>query len=112
MSEKGKGPTDPEQFYREALSEAERVRLPGVRQVKGLDAEIELLRIRLFTCATKHPDDFDLLLKGVGMLVRAVAIRYRLSADAKEDLESSLAGVLEGVGRSMGLGDFGGGDGA
>ena len=96
MSEKGEGPTDPDQFYREALTEAELVRLPGVRQVKGLDAEIELLRIRLLTCATKHPDDFDLLLKGMGMLVRAVATRYRLSADAKEDLESSLAGGAGG----------------
>ena len=40
------------------------------------------------------------------MLVRAVAIRYRLSADAKEDLESSLAGVLEGVGQEHGARRF------
>ena len=118
MSEKGKeelgksGQANPKRFYTAALTEAEKMRLPLAREMEGLDEEIALLRVRLVTCALEHPDKFDLLIKGVAMLTKVVSIRYRLSPDAKEDLESSLAGVLEGVGRSMGLGDFGGGDGA
>ena len=101
-------PTNPTQLYEEALTKAERMRLPRARRVVGLDEEIALLRVRLVSHAKEHPESFDLLLKGVALLVRAVATRYRLSPAAKEDLERSIAGVLEGVGRSMGLGEFGG----
>lgn len=99
-------PTDLEGFYQEALSQAERLRLPRARQVKGLDEEIALLRLRLLSHAKEHPEEFELMLKGVALLVRAVATRYRLSPAAQQDLEQSMAGVLNGIGRSLGLGEF------
>ena len=99
-------PADLADFYDEALTEAEQLRLPRARQVRGLDDEIALLRLRLLSQAKEPPDRFELLLKGVALLVRAVATRYRLSPGAQQDLERSIAGVLEGVGRSLGLGEF------
>jgi hypothetical protein len=93
-------------FYTEALSEAERIRLPKAREVEGIDEEIALLRVRLFQFAKEHPDQLDLLLKGVTLLVRAVATKYRLSPKAKKDLTESLEGIINGIGRGMGLGEF------
>ena len=40
-------PDKPRDFYEEALSQAERVRLSQAKQIQGLDEEIALLRVRL-----------------------------------------------------------------
>lgn len=90
-------------FYEMALSEAERVRLPRARKVQGLDAEIALLRVRLERLAREHPENVEMLLKGITVLVRAVAVKYRLSPKAEKDLAGSLAGALRSVGAALGL---------
>ena len=102
-------PMDPQSFYREALSQAERLRIPGARQVMGLEEEIALMRVRLVSQAQEHPDSFELLIKGVSLLVRAVATQYRLSPAAQHHLEQSIVGVLDSVGRNLGLGEYGAG---
>lgn len=90
-------------FYEAALSEAERVRLPRARRVQGVDAEIALLRVRLERLAREHPENVEMLLKGITVLVRAAAVKYRLSPKAEKDLASSLAGALRSVGAALGL---------
>ena len=95
-------------FYESALTEAERMRLPEAREVENIDEEIAMLRVKLYTAVEKYPAQLGLLAKGVGMLLRMAALRYRMSDEAKEDLEASIEGVLNGVGRAMGLGEFGG----
>ncbi len=94
----GVSPPEPGAFYEEALSRAERVRLSRARQLQGLDEEIALLRVRLGSLAEEQPDNVELLIKGIGMLVRAVSAKYRLSPRSEKDLYQSLLGVLEGVG--------------
>jgi hypothetical protein len=91
-------PDKPKDFYEEALSQAERVRLSRAKQVQGLDEEIALLRVRLSRLAEEQPENLELLIKGIGMLVRAVSTKYRLSHKAEDDLYQSLLGVLRGVG--------------
>lgn len=95
-------------FYEAALTEAERMRLPKAREVEGLDEEIAMLRVRLYTALEARPVQLKLLTQGIGMLLRMAALRYRMSDEAKEDLEASIEGVLNSVGRSLGLGEFGG----
>lgn len=91
-------PTD---FYAEALSEAERLRLPKAEGMAGLEGEIALLRIRLFTAAQEHPEDLAVLLKGFNALVRLVALRYRLSDKPANELSKSIEGVLQGIGGAL-----------
>ena len=101
-------------FYEEALTEAERLRLPRAQGVEGIDDEIALLRVRLLGYVQKNPEKLDVLMQGVALLSRAVAVRYRLSPKSQQDLTASLIGVAEGLGHSFGLGDFradGGSDG-
>jgi hypothetical protein len=88
-------------FYAPALRQEERDRLPLARQLEGLDEEIALLRVRLASMAREQPEDMDTLIKGVGMLVRAVATKYRLSKKAEDDLYQSMLGVLRGIGDAL-----------
>lgn len=94
-------------FYEEALTEAERLRLPRARGVEGIDDEIALLRVRLLGYAQKNPENMEVLMKGVALLVRAVATRYRLSPKSQEDLMENLIGVAQGLGQIFALGDYG-----
>ncbi|MDP2954743.1 MAG: hypothetical protein Q8O76_15675 [Chloroflexota bacterium] len=90
-----------EGFYATALSEAERVLLPQARKMEGLDEEIALLRVRLKAALAEHPENLPLLLKGMELLVKAVAAKYRLSKKAEDDLYQNVLGVLRGVGGAL-----------
>ena len=85
-------------FYEEALSEAERLDLPEARQMEGLDEEIAVMRVRLKRALEERPEEVELIAKGLALLVKAVAARYRLSPKARKDLSDSIAGVVEGIG--------------
>ena len=102
MKERRRGATLPKGFYAAALNEAEAELLAAAREVAGLDEEIALLRLRLRRLVEEHPEQTDLLFKGVGLLVRAVAARYRLSEEAEENLFQSLEAVVRSVGGVVG----------
>ena len=101
MAASDKHATSASGFYASALSRAERMRLPKARMAEGLDEEIALLRIRLHRVAQEHPEQLELLLKGVNSLVRAVAMKYKLSDKPAEDLSKNIAGVLRGIGGAL-----------
>ena len=99
-------PRRAESFYEAALTEAERMRLPEAREAEGFDEELALLRTRLLTAVLERPERLDVLERGIAMLVRVAALRYRMSPQSKEDLAESLAGVVNSIGAAVGLGDF------
>ena len=86
-------------FYQESLSEAER--WERARQMEGLDEEVALLRVRLKEALEGRPQDMQLIAKGVDLLVKAVAAKYRLSPKAQRDLSDSIAGVVRGIGTAL-----------
>ena len=57
-----------------------------------------MLRLRLRQTLEEHPENLTLMLKGIGMLVRAVSANYKLSKEAKTDLSVSIRELLEEVG--------------
>ena len=85
-------------FYADALSAAERADFAAALAVEGVDEEIALLRLRLRTALEERPEDLQLMFRGVDLLTRMVAARYRLSKRAERDLASSLANVVRGLG--------------
>lgn len=85
-------------FYGSALDAAERIELEAASEVEGLDEEIAVLRLKLRRSLEKRPDDLQLMLRGIDLLVKAVSARYRLSKQAEADLSDSLANVIRGVG--------------
>ncbi len=113
MSRRGSGEVRrPREFYAKVLSRSERIRLSKARQVEGIDEEIALLRVKLMQLVEEHPEQVDLLYKGVNLLMRAVATRYKLSPKAGDDLYQSIVGVLNGVGRELWPGEANGAQGS
>ena len=88
-------------FYAQAVSEAEQEALKAARKVEGLEQEIAVLRVRLLSAIREHPNDFPLLVAGVGMLVRAVATQYRLSPKATKDLAGRMKAALDSLGDQL-----------
>ncbi len=88
-------------FYRHALDQAERLDLERAQQIEGLDDEIALMRVRLKRAVEAHPQDVQLLMKGLEILVRAVGARYRLSPKSRKDLAENLAATLNSLGDQL-----------
>lgn len=84
------GRTSVRNFYEQALSEAERLDLSQAQAVEGLDQEIAVLRVRLKRALQEHPEDVSLIGKGLDLLVKAVAARYRLSPKDRRQLADQL----------------------
>lgn len=88
-------------FYGGVLDRAERARLDEAASVEGLDDEVALLRVRLRKAIEERPEDYALMLRGIALLVRAVAARYRLSPTSRRDLANSLAATIEQLGAAL-----------
>lgn len=88
-------------FYQHALDRAERADLKRAEKIEGLDDEIAVMRVKLKRAMEEHPEDLPLLVKGLGMLVRAVGTRYRLSPKSRRDLADNLVAVLNSVGDQL-----------
>lgn len=67
-------------FYPAVLEEMERRLLRRAREVEGLDEEIALLRTKLALALAQEPENSETLLKGVSVLIRAMATRTRNKA--------------------------------
>lgn len=78
--------------------------LEKARQMEGLDEEIAVLRLYLRTAIDEQPENASLILKTMGLLVRAIAAKYRTSEKAKEQLSEAIAAVLEEIGVVLGVG--------
>jgi hypothetical protein len=89
-------------FYAKALSEAERVALSEALQVDGMDQEIALLRMRLRDAVTQSPEDLPLMFKGIALLARVVATRYRLGKTGREEIQEALVQAFTELEQSMG----------
>ncbi len=88
-------------FYERALSAAEREALDEARALRGIDEEVALLRLRLRDALEGQPEDWDVLLGGVRLLIQALLAQRRLSGQQAEDLSESLVVLLEGFGEGM-----------
>lgn len=67
-------------------------------QVEGIDDELDELRVRLRELIGDDRANFEMILKGMAMVARMAAARYRMSAKSKEELASAIAEVVRGVG--------------
>ncbi len=89
-------PPEGENYYDGPLrSEPEELRRAG--QVEGLGDEIALLRMMLKSAA-KETDDPKLMMRGIEVLIRAVAAEYRLSPKASKHLSDNLSALLKNLG--------------
>lgn len=85
-------------FYDHTVDEAE---VRAVFELQGIDHEIALLRLRLREHLDERPEDYVLMLKSVGSIVRAVSTRYRIGDKRTKDLASAMVAVLDAVGEQF-----------
>lgn len=72
-------------------------------RIQGLDEEIGVLRETLRKIADrKDAKEVEVMWRGMAILTRMVATRYRLSKKSQEDLAASMAGVLSGIRAQLG----------
>ena len=81
-----------------AGDEAEWTATRAARKIEGLDEEIAVLRVKLRSAVKKRPANLPLMFRGIGLLVKAVSARYRLSKQSEADLSDSLDRVIQGAG--------------
>lgn len=88
---------DARRFYKSALTRAERKKLRSAMSIEGMDGEIAILRIRLRRLAMEKPDEFALLLRGIGTLAKTLSFKYKLSPGSTEELEKEMLATVEGL---------------
>ena len=84
-------------FYGSVLDAAHQTTLKYAANIEGLDKEIALLRLKLRDALQDGPESFQLMVRGMELLVKLVSARYRLSKKAEKDIASSAANVLRGL---------------
>jgi hypothetical protein len=90
-----------ERFYEDALSETERLELARAGELEGVDAEMALLRLLLRTALAERPADFPLMFRGIDLVTRVAAARYRMSPESAAKLRESYAEVVRGFGEAV-----------
>jgi len=87
-------------FYPSVMEEMERKLLRRAREVEGLDEEIALLRMNLALELSQHPKNREFLLKGLTVLIKAMAAKRRRAGD-EEDVSNEMLDDLKGLGRTL-----------
>jgi hypothetical protein len=95
----GAAPRAARSFYAGAVENAEA--LVEAAELTGLDEEVALLRVRLRELMEEKETDYALMLKGMELLVRAVATKYRMSPQSADELGRVLGEVITRVGDQL-----------
>ena len=82
-------------FYHAALTEAERAGIAAARDIEGLEDEIAILRLRLREALAEHPEDLQLVERGVRLLIQSLLAEHRLSSKEAHGLTDAVTGVFE-----------------
>jgi len=90
-------------FYSDALREAEALDFELAHGVEGIDDEIALLRLKIKSLLESDPENVRLMMDATGALARLVMTRYRISASQKKALASAIGSVLQGLAVPLGI---------
>jgi hypothetical protein len=93
-------------FYSQVLDEAETLQLDEAREVEGIDEEIAILRVKLLSLISNHPDRIDLQMAAANTITRMVRTRHSLSANQKKSLKEAMTKVLTEIAVPLGIKAF------
>jgi hypothetical protein len=89
-------------FYEGALDEADAADFAAAYEVQGIDDEIALLRVRIKEAVAAKGEALKPMLRGVEILARLVASRYRLAPSSADELSAALRASLKAAGIEAG----------
>lgn len=64
-------------------------------QFESVETEIALLRIWLKEVIEENPRDHEFISKGLSQIVRAVAVKFRLSPASADSFSAAMVGVMK-----------------
>lgn len=92
-------------FYSKAVNPEHRKKLRTAADIKGLDQEIALLRLKI-NDAARDSLDYRVLIPGLSLLSRLLQTRHNLGYDDQEGLLAAITNVFNSVGIPLGLGNY------
>ena len=96
MTDKDKR-TDARRFYKSALTRAERRKLPSAMSIGRHRRRDSPSQDTSAPLGQEKPDEFALLLRGIGMLAKTLSFKYKLSSGSTEELEKEMLSTVEGL---------------
>ena len=85
-------------FYSKALGEAQKLEFRQAARVKGLDAEIALLRVKIKALLSQDPQNIRLLGQEFKILSSLLIAGHNMSKDEPEDLGGIVKNALLDIG--------------
>jgi len=92
-------------FYAKVLDEADKLELPEASGIKGLDDEIEVLRlmIRKLLEADPENENFRLVMEATNLLSRLVMNRYKMNQKQGKNVGEAIRAALKEVAVPLGV---------
>ena len=90
-------------FYSNVLDEAEKLDLELATGVKGIDDEIDLLRVKIKSILENDPENIRLITQATDALARLVRTKYNISKADKKGLKEAIGNVLRDVALPLGI---------
>jgi hypothetical protein len=90
-------------FYSPVMDSAQRHRLKEAALVKGLDEEINLLRVKLQSVVEHDPDNVRLILQAAVSLGRLMRTRNKLGEGKEDHLAQAIKNIITDIGVPLGV---------
>ncbi|MEX0750496.1 MAG: hypothetical protein WD359_06770 [Dehalococcoidia bacterium] len=94
-------------FYAGAFDGADQELLWQAAQIDGIEDEIAALRLVLRKHLCDRPETYDVMLKNVDSLLRAVSAKYRMSPKNAQDFAERMTATLRDLGEQIAPGLMG-----
>jgi hypothetical protein len=90
-------------FYSRVLSEDQKAQLIEAHQVEGIDEEITVMRVKLLSLMSEHPDRLDLQATAANAIARLVTTRHNIAKNSKKGLKEAITKVFDEIGTPVGI---------
>ena len=90
-------------FYSRVVDETEKRQLRQAASVKGIDDEIDLLRVKLKSVVARDPENVRLISQAVVSLARLLRTRHFLGYNKEDSLKQAMENVIRDIVLSLGV---------
>jgi hypothetical protein len=84
-------------FYSRALTSAQQDSLQAAGDLRGVDNEIAMLRVKIFSILEEAPANTAVLLRAVTALTRLVKVRTQCPDEDKPSMQEAICNALAGL---------------
>jgi len=90
-------------IYSRVLDEAEKLDFELAADVRGIDDEIALLRVKIKSVLERDPENIKLIMQATNTLAGLVRTRYNITGEQRKGLREAIGNVLRDVALPLGI---------